>query len=135
MQVTINITDAQLRDLNSNLENFLDTLTDEQKLEIVKEYLSKELNNIVFSQDYFGKRLSTFGERIISGLQEQINAAIVSQTLDNPILKEELDKISSNVKNNLEETINKGIIDFVINEVFVNKDKCQNMIYNKMNRY
>ena len=138
MKVELELTENQLKDLDKGLEDLLRNLTDEQKIELIKGYMEKTLNNIYYEQTdsfYSSKKLSSFGEEITHGLQDKVKECIADNILQNSNIQEIVDSTVNSLRGQLPRLVQESISRYIIDHLFQSKEDINQDLYFSIQRY
>lgn len=139
MKVELDLSTEQLQELDKGLMELLITLTDEQKTEIVKNYLQYKMDNNFYkkSEGYYGgtsTQLTDFGKEVISGLQDKVSQNITDELFKDENIKERIQKTTSCIISNLDEIITKSLVTYITENLFKNSYSVQQQIELTINR-
>lgn len=133
MKVELDLSSEQLTALDNSLVDLISSLNEDQKIDIVKTYINFQFNKLYEKQkNYYGReedRLSQFGEDLIKGLQRQIDESITETIMSDENLKKVLDDEINDITSNLKNIVDKAITTYVVDKLFCSKDNIQNMIH------
>ena len=132
MEIRLDLSTEQLAYLDKDLTVLLKELTDEQKIEILKAYMINKFEKWE-TKNYWGNTVLTdFAKEIINGLQEKICDAITEDVLQDENLKKAMKEVIEQVKKDLGHTIEVGIINYIVSNLFNNKEDIEKMVYLKI---
>lgn len=139
MKVELDLSTEQLQELDKGLMELLITLTDEQKTEIVKNYLQYKMDNNFYkkSEGYYGGtsvQLTDFGKEVISGLQDKVATNITNELFEDETIGEQIQKTTSCIISNLDEIITKSLVTYITENLFKNSYLVQQQIELTINR-
>lgn len=123
MKIELDLNEEQLKQLDHDLVDVLGNLTDDQKVQIMTDVLYKRLEKVDVNVSSRWttpeeSRWSRFINEIIKGLQEKLAESITENMLKNEAIQERAQNAINNTVEHLEEIIFKGIVEFVIKNVF-----------------
>lgn len=127
MKIELEVNSDQLKLLDSGLKELLLNLTEEQKIELLQNYIDKQLENfrVLKQHSYWGStseyEYTDFGKQVIDGLRDKIADCITDDVLNKPEIKEYMGSIVNDMKQDLPEIIQKSIIQYIINNLFTDK--------------
>ena len=122
MKVELNLSTEQLKDLDDNVTNLLNNLTDEQKIEIIKNYINFQFDKLSYTHkdNFWGdkKEISEFGRKLITGLQDQITNSVSEEIMNDENLKSFINETIDNVKKDLPNIIETSISKYIVDNLF-----------------
>ena len=123
MKIELDLNEEQLKQLDHDLVDVLGNLTDDQKVQIMTDVLYKRLEKVDVNVSSRWttpeeSRWNRFINEIIKGLQEKLAESITENMLKNEAIQERAQNAINNTVGHLEEIIFKGIVEFVIKNVF-----------------
>ena len=121
MEIRLDLSTEQLAYLDKDLTVLLKELTDEQKIEILKAYMINKFENWETKNSWGSTVLTDFAKEIIKGLQEKICDSITEDVLQDENLKKAMKEVTKQVKKELGHTIEAGIINYIVSNLFNNK--------------
>lgn len=138
MKVELDLSTEQLSELDKGLSNLLKTLTDEQKTEIVKEYLQNQMSNNFYKkhEGYFSNsytELSDFGKKVMDGLQKKVAENITNNLFEDEEITKRIEDTTSRIIKNIDEIITKSLVTYIINNLFRDTNSIQYQIENTVN--
>ena len=129
MKVELDLSVEQLSLLDKSLKDCLLSLTDEQKIQLLQNYINDQLESFrEFKTDstYWGNSTkyvyTDFGKQVIEGLSGKIEKSITKEMLNNKEIKQYMNEVIEQVKRNLQSSIEKAISDYIVNNLFFNKE-------------
>lgn len=132
MEIRLDLSTEQLAYLDKDLTVLLKELTDEQKIEILKAYMINKFEKWETKNSWGNTVLTDFAKEIINGLQEKICDAITEDVLQDENLKKAMKEVTEQVKKDLGHTIEVGIINYIVSNLFNNKEDIEKMVYPKI---
>ena len=130
MKVEIDLSAEQLAYLDRDLTGFIKSMNDEQKLEILKGYMLQNLKFEKSSSSYYNnKQLTEFAQEVVNGLKAKICDSITKDILEDENLKKAMHEVVEDVKKDLGRTIQAGIMEYIISNLFNSKDDIKQTIY------
>lgn len=122
MKIELEVSAEQLKELDKGLNNLLLNLNEEQQVQLIQGYLNKQFQDLYKKDSYWSNtELTAFGKELIQGLQGQISKSVTSKLLEQENVKKEIDEITQNVLNNLSDIIQKSITQYIVDNLFSNK--------------
>lgn len=132
MKVELDLSTEQLQELDKGLMNLLTSLNDEQKTQIVKEYLNNQMNNNFYkeSSGYYSssRQLTDFGKEVIDGLKDKVAQNITDDLLQNEELTKKIESTTDYVKKNIDEVIIESLVTHIVNNLFNSRNSIQSQI-------
>ena len=132
MEIRLDLSTEQLAYLDKDLTVLLKELTDEQKIEILKAYMINKFENWETKNSWGNTVLTDFAKEIVNGLQKKICDAITEDVLQDENLKKAMEEVIEQVKKELGHTIEAGIINYIVLNLFNNKEDIEKMVYPKI---
>ena len=132
MEIKLDLSTEQLAYLDKDLTVLLKELTDEQKIEILKAYILDKLNKWETKNSWGNTVMTDFAQDIVKGLQKKICDAITEDVLQDENLKKAMKEVTEQVKKELGHTIEAGIINYIVSNLFNNKEDIEKMVYPKI---
>lgn len=139
MKVELDLSTEQLNELDKGLANLIETLSDEQKTEIVKSYLNDKMDK-GFYREVSGwshnsyTELTEFGKKVIDGLKEKVSENITNDLLQNKVLVEKMEDVSNYVEEHISEIVVKSLVTYISTNLFYNRFDVNNQIQETTNR-
>lgn len=138
MKVELDLSTEQLAELDKGLVDLISSLTDEQKSQIVKEYLQNKMDNNFYkkSDGYYSSSttLSDFGREVIDGLQSKISKNITDSLLQDEEISKRIDDVTKGIVKNLDTIISKSLVEYITNNLFHNQQSIQQQILMTVNK-
>lgn len=138
MKVELDLSTEQLAELDKGLVDLISSLTDEQKSQIVKEYLQNKMDNNFYkkSDGYYSSSttLSDFGREVIDGLQSKISKNITDSLLQDEEISKRIDDVTKGIVKNLDTIISKSLVEYITNNLFHNQQSIQQQIFMTVNK-
>ena len=139
MKVELELTEQQLKELDNGLNNLLQNLSEKQKLEIVKAYMIKQFDGIYYEKiDTWGctrTELTDFGRTLIKELQDKITQAASDKIIEQLLENKEINNCIKLVEKDLPQIIEKSISQYIVDNLFRNKNDLQQQIYEIIYKY
>ena len=129
MEIRLDLSTEQLAYLDKDLTVLLKELTDEQKIEILKAYMINKFEHWETKNSWGNTVLTDFAKEIVNGLQKKICDAITEDVLQDENLKKAMKEVTEQVKKELGYTIEAGIINYIVSNLFNNKKDIEEMVY------
>ena len=138
MKVELDLTEEQLNGLDEDLSQVLKNLSDEQKTSIIQAYLVDKFDKLEYKyKDRWGSentQISDFGNSLIRGLQDKIEDSITSKVLGDENLQSFIKETVENVEKNLQTTIEKAISEYIVENLFQNRNQLSYYINDEINK-
>lgn len=128
MKIELDVSADQLIKLDSGLKDLLSNLTEDQQVQLIQNYVDRQLDNLTYMGEYGNQKYTKFGDKLISGLQSKITESISDKILSNKKLQEEIQEISNNVIDHLPDIVEKSISSYLCDNLFNDKSKIQGII-------
>lgn len=125
MKLEIEVSEDQLKNLDEDLSTLLSTLSTDDKLKLIEAYLFKKFDEGLYATNFYGSsELTTFGRKLVDGVDKYIGEHIVNEIIDTEGYK----NIFDNIMNNMQKIISESISKYVIEHLFMDKGCVQSMI-------
>ena len=135
MKVELDLSSDQLRYLDNSLTELVKNLTEEQQITILNNYMQTQMENLIIknkSTNFYSSSSSTtlteLGQHLVNGLQARIADAITDKILETEDIKKLMEDYTKQVIDNLPSTIMKSINSYVVDQIFLSKDRMQNIL-------
>lgn len=136
MKIEIDLSVEQMKDLENDLRGFLHGLSEEQNTAIIQNFLQAQFDTLFYEKKdcgYWGNSssfvLSDLGKTIIDGLKESVKKAITEELLADENLQKAIHDTVETTKNHLTDYIQEGIVKYTINEIFCDKHRVMDIVY------
>ena len=127
MRIELEINEEQMKDISEDLKKFLDNLTDEQKLEILKDFCNRQLEEslgVTHSGYYYNNFSDTFAKKMQEGINNGVADIICKRDDFEELLKDKIDRTVKNMGSIIEASITK----YIAGHIFMSKDEIMNEI-------
>lgn len=135
MKVELDLSSDQLRYLDNSLTELVKNLTEEQQITILNNYMQTQMENLIIknkSTNFYSSSSSTtlteLGQHLVNGLQARIADAITDKILETEDIKKLMEDYTKQVIDNLPSTIMKSINSYVVDQIFLSKDRMQDIL-------
>jgi len=139
MKVELDLSSEQLRYLDNSLTELVKNLTEEQQITILNNYMQTQMENLIIknkSTNYYSyfysssssTTLTELGQHLVNGLQARIADAITDKILETEDIKKLMEDYTKQVIDNLPSTIMKSINSYVVDQIFLSKDRMQDIL-------
>ena len=135
MKVELDLSSDQLRYLDNSLTELVKNLTEEQQITILNNYMQTQMENLIIknkSTNFYSSSSSTtlteLGQHLVNGLQARIANAITDKILETEDIKKLMEDYTKQVIDNLPSTIMKSINSYVVDQIFLSKDRMQDIL-------
>ncbi len=135
MKVELDLSSEQLRYLDNSLTELVKNLTEEQQITILNNYMQTQMENLIiknkntnFYSSSSSTTLSELGQHLVNGLQARIADAITDKILETEDIKKLMEDYTKQVIDNLPSTIMKSINSYVVDQIFLSKDRMQDIL-------
>lgn len=135
MKVELDLSSDQLRYLDNSLTELVKNLTEEQQIMILNNYMQTQMENLIIknkSTNFYSSSSSTtlteLGQHLVNGLQARIADAITDKILETEDIKKLMEDYTKQVIDNLPSTIMKSINSYVVDQIFLSKDRMQDIL-------
>ena len=136
MKIEIDLSVEQMKDLENDLRGFLHGLSEEQNTAIIQNFLQAQFDELFYEKKdcgYWGNSssfvLSDLGKTIIDGLKESVKKAITEELLADANLQKAIQDTVETTKNHLTDYVQEGIVKYTINEIFCDKSRVMDIVY------
>lgn len=135
MKVELDLSSDQLRYLDNSLTELVKNLTEEQQITILNNYMQTQMENLIIknkSTNFYSSSssitLTELGQHLVNGLQARIADAITDKILETEDIKKLMEDYTKQVIDNLPSTIMKSINSYVVDQIFLSKDRMQDIL-------
>lgn len=135
MKVELDLSSDQLRYLDNSLTELVKNLTEEQQITILNNYMQTQMENLIIknkSTNFYSSSSSTtlteLGQHLVNGLQARVADAITDKILETEDIKKLMEDYTKQVIDNLPSTIMKSINSYVVDQIFLSKDRMQDIL-------
>ena len=135
MKVELDLSSDQLRYLDNSLTELVKNLTEEQQITILNNYMQTQMENLIIknkSTNFYSSSSSTtlteLGQHLVNGLQARIADAITDKILETEDIKKLMEDYTKQVIDDLPSTIIKSINSYVVDQIFLSKDRIQDIL-------
>lgn len=135
MKVELDLSSDQLRYLDNSLTELVKNLTEEQQITILNNYMQTQMESLIIknkSTNFYSSSSSTtlteLGQHLVNGLQARIAGAITDKILETEDIKKLMEDYTKQVIDNLPSTIMKSINSYVVDQIFLSKDRMQDIL-------
>lgn len=132
MKVELDLSTEQLESLDKDLTDLLKNLSEEQRIEILKGYIIDKFDKLEHKYtDHWGTertQLSQFGDELVKGLQDKISESVSEEIMNNVLDLDVIKKTTQNIKNQLPEIIENSISQYIVDNLFNNKQEIGDII-------
>ena len=132
MKVELDLSAEQLNLLDENLKDCLLSLTDSQKIDIIKNYMDNQLENFREpKRNGWGDtkyEYSDFGKQMIEGLQDKLKDSLQKTALENEEIKNYMNETIEWLKENISKIMQEAISKYIIENLFYNKSELENKV-------
>lgn len=139
MKVELDLSADQLTLLDKSLKDCLLSLTDDQMVQLLQNYIDNQLESFRVQKESSYWRTSPeyeytdFGKQITDKMSKKIEEAITNEMLNKEEVTKYIDEVIENVKKDLQHTIESSISKYIIEHLFCNKDSLELEIMNTIN--
>lgn len=135
MKVELDLSSDQLRYLDNSLTELVKNLTEEQQITILNNYMQTQMENLIIKDrgiNYYSSSSSTtlteLGQHLVNELQARIADAITDKILETEDIKKLMEDYTKQVIDNLPSTVIKSINNYVVDQIFLSKDRIQDIL-------
>lgn len=135
MKVELDLSSDQLRYLDNSLTELVKNLTEEQQITILNNYMQTQMENLIIknkSTNFYSSSSSTtlteLGQHLVNELQARIADAITDKILETEDIKKLMEDYTKQVIDDLPSTIIKSINSYVVDQIFLSRDRIQDIL-------
>lgn len=135
MKVELDLSSDQLRYLDDSLTELVKNLTEEQQITILNNYMQTQMENLIIkekSSNFYSSSSSTtlseLGQHLVDKLQQRVANAITDRILETEDIKSLINEYTKKVINTLPSTIIESINQYIVDQIFLSKDRIQDML-------
>lgn len=135
MKVELDLSSDQLRYLDNSLTELVKNLTEEQQITILNNYMQTQMENLIIKNKGIScysssssTTLTELGQHLVNELQTRIAEAITDKVLETEDIKSLIDEYTKKVIDTLPSTIIESINQYIVDQIFLSKDRIQDML-------
>ena len=104
--------------------DIIDRLDAEEIKEVFAAYLKDNAKNLFMEPTGYwdNKQLTKFGEEVVGLLRHEIKQEMLADLMADEAFIKELDEIKEKVRKEMGQTIREGIVKYIMEQIFLNKD-------------
>lgn len=104
--------------------DIIDRLDAEEIKEVFAAYLKDNAKNLFMEPTGYwdNKQLTKFGEEVVGLLRHEIKQEMLADLMADEAFIKELDEIKEKVRKEMGKTIQEGIVKYIMEQIFLNKD-------------
>lgn len=120
-------------EIKIGVADIVDKMSAQDLKDAFVQYLGQHAEDLFMVSDgYWSKKLSPFGKEVVDMLREEIKKELIADLMADADFIKELDEIKEKVKKDIPEVLKKGMIEYIVNRMFVEKEDLVGMTYQMM---
>ena len=113
--------------------DILDKLDKDMIKDAFAQYLQQYGDALLMANDgYWSRKLTPFGKEVVDGLRNELKTMLLDELMKDMDFRKQMDEIKEEVKKEMAAALQKGMVEFIVNGLFMNKDSVSALTYDIM---
>ncbi len=117
-------------EIKIGVADIVDKMSAQDLKDTFAQYLEQHADKLFMESDgYWSKKITPFGKEVLSMLKDEIKKEMIADLMADVDFVKQMDEIKEQVKKDMGEAIQKGMVNYIVNRMFVEKEEIAALAY------